>query len=181
MSSSGTYHWMQPLSQKDLQSKEDQNRKCYGPPGIQLPEMFELWIIPSSGLAFCCLLFILLRYFILASNETRRFDLEKSCSVSLSPEMENWTRLAHWAEPSGSRAGVAGAGKPCGRKESPTRSIQCSKIPEGSCHASVLWCCSVVMKSKKKYFCLFHFQMMLRCSCRWIYILKICALGDNLV
>lgn len=29
--------------------------------GVQLPEMFELGIMPSSGLAFCCLLFILWR------------------------------------------------------------------------------------------------------------------------
>lgn len=50
---------------------------------------------------------------------------------SLSPEMENEASLAHCAEPRGRRAGVAGAGKLSGIKESPMRSLRCSRIPEG--------------------------------------------------
>lgn len=132
------------------------------PSSTQLPKVFELQIIPSSGLAFCCLLFILLWYFKLSQNLMKRGDLIQSCSAKCkqsdnSPCLSRDGRLNRFAPLSRAQREESRCCRSWGSgiTESPMRSIRCIKIPWGLCPV----CLNVVMlfcghEKKKEIFVL---------------------------
>lgn len=157
------------------------------------PASWNVWIMPSSGLALCCLLFILLRSLKLPEHPMKSGGLMKkmshnreryrsSLALSRDGKLEEFGLLSR-ARREESRC--CRSWEAVWEKGEPHEIDRMQENPWGLVPC-VLEYCDVVLwswKEKKTYLCLFqrHIRTTLRCSGNRIYILKICAFGDDSV